>query len=81
MIRPYTMLRIYVDINNRDEQDRIRLNTTGSKRDLHNHASEILDGLRVILYMTDEFEVEGILVFDEIWRGIPDWSTLRYTPP
>ena len=75
------MVRIYADFNNTDEQGRVRLSTVGSKRDLDAHKDEVTDGLRVILYMTDEFEVEGALVFDGIWRGIPVWSTIKYTPP
>jgi hypothetical protein len=34
--------------------------------------------MRVLLYMTDEFEVYGILVFEGIWMGIPDFSTIKY---
>jgi len=42
------------------------------------HGDALVEGLRVVLYMTDELEVEGTLVFEQIWRGIPDWSTIRY---
>ena len=72
------MLRIYADFNNTGEDDRVRLNTVGSLRDLRALEGQLADGLRVILYMTDEFEVEGTLVFDTIWNGIPDWSTIKY---
>lgn len=72
------MLRIYADFNNSDEQGRVRLNTAGSKKDLDAHAGELADGLRVILHMMDEFEVDGALVFDQIWRGVPDWGTIRH---
>jgi hypothetical protein len=35
--------------------------------------------LDVVLDMRGEFEVIGKLVFDEgTWKGIPDWSTIRY---
>jgi hypothetical protein len=73
------MLRIYADFNNMDAQDRVRLNTTRSPSDSDGHPRELEDNLRVLLYMTDEFEVEANVVFaDKIWRGIPDWSTIRY---
>ena len=75
------MLRIYADFNCCDEQGRVRLNIPGSLADLKSHSEEIADGLRVILYMTDEFEVEGVLVFDRIWLGIPDLDTIQYTQP
>jgi hypothetical protein len=28
--------------------------------------------------MPAEFEVEATLVFEEIWMGVPDWTTIRY---
>lgn len=34
--------------------------------------------MKVLLYMTDEFEVCGTLVFEEIGLGIPDFSTIWY---
>jgi hypothetical protein len=37
-----------------------------------------MSGMRVVLYMTDEFEVEATLVFDGTWHGIPDWTTIRH---
>jgi hypothetical protein len=35
-------------------------------------------GQRVVLYMTDECEVQATLQFDGIWLGCPDWSTIQY---
>ena len=35
----------------------------------------------VLLYMTDEFEVEGTLVFDRVWNAIPNYATLHYINP
>lgn len=72
------MLRIYADFNSCDEDGRVWLNLPGSLRDLSAQENEIVEGARVVLYMTDEFEVEGTLVFDKIWLGVPDWTTLRY---
>jgi hypothetical protein len=72
------MLRIYADFNSRDEQGRLTLDTVGSMRDLDAQKNELKDGMIVIFYVPDEFEVEGSLVFDRIWLGIPDLATLRY---
>lgn len=73
------MIRIYSDFNNRDEQGRVRLNTVGSLKDLDRHKHEVREGLRVVLYMSDEFEVSGTLVHEGgIWCGIPAWETIRY---
>lgn len=72
------MIRIYADFNSTDEQDRVRLSTVGSLKDIELHRSQLKEGLKVILYMTNEFEVRGTLTFDRIWRGIPDWTTIRH---
>lgn len=72
------MLRIYADFNSIDEQGRVNLNTVGSLEDVERHKAELREGLEVILYMTGELETRGVLVFDGIWKAIPDWSTVRY---
>jgi hypothetical protein len=72
------MIRIYADFNSCDEQGRVRLNTVGSLKDIKQHENVLEDGMRVLLYMKDEFEVYGTLVFEDIWLGIPDFSTIRY---
>lgn len=72
------MVRIYADFNSTDEQDRVRLSTAGSRKDIERHRSQLKEGLEVILYMTDEFEVQGTLTFDQIWLGIPDWDTIHH---
>jgi hypothetical protein len=72
------MLRIFADFNNQDEHGRLTLDTVGSMRDLDAQRNELKDGMIVIFYVPDEFEVEGSLVFDKIWLGIPDLATLRY---
>lgn len=72
------MLRIYADFNSCDEDGRVWLNCVGSLRDIEPHKEDLKDGLRVLLYMTGEFEVEANLIFDGIWNGFPDWTTIRY---
>ena len=70
------MIRIYADFNSCDEQGRVRLNTVGSLKDIKQYENVLEDGMRVLLYMKDEFEVSGTLVFEDIWLGIPDFSTI-----
>lgn len=72
------MIQIYADFNNTDEQERVTLDTVGSLKDIEQHRSELKEGLQVILYMTDEFEVQGTLTFDRVWCGIPDWDTIHH---
>ena len=70
------MIRIYADFNSKDEQGRVVLNTAASLKDLEAHKDEIQVGMTVILYMPD-VEVCGVLIFDEVWLGIPDYTTTR----
>ena len=73
------MIRIYADFNSKDTDGRVWLNTVCSKKDIEKHEAELREGLEVILYVPDEFEVRGKLVRDRgIWKGHPDWSTIRY---
>ncbi len=57
------------------------LNTIGSLRDLEQHKEVISDGMKVVLYMTGEFEVCGTILLEDIWKGVPDWNTIRYEKP
>jgi hypothetical protein len=75
------MIRIYADFNNCDEHDRVMLNTVGSLKDIEQYKDILEEGMMVILYMTDEFEVCGTLSFEGIWIGVPDWNTIRYETP
>jgi len=72
------MIKLYADFNSYDEQGRVRLNTIGSLEDIKQQENLLEGGMRVLLYMKDEFEVYGTLVLEEIWLGIPDFSTIRY---
>ena len=70
------MIRIYADFNSKDEQGRVVLKSVASLRDLEVHKDEIHVGMKVTLYMPD-VEVDGVLVFDRVWLGIPDYSATR----
>jgi hypothetical protein len=54
------------------------LNTVGSLIDIEQLKDVLEEEMKVLLYMTNEFEVYGTLVFEEIWLGIPDFDTIRY---
>ena len=75
------MIRVYADFNCQDEDGRVKLDVPGSRKDLDSHRDELRDGMKVILYVPDELDVEATLVFDEIWLAIPDYATLRYDSP
>lgn len=76
------MIKIYADFNNSDELGRVRLNTVGSLEDLDRNRGELTEGLKVTLYTPGEFEVQGVLLFEDgIWRSVPDWETIRYDEP
>ncbi len=75
------MIRLYADFNHRDEQGRVLLDTVGSLADVETHASELRDGMRVILHMNEDFEVEGTLLFDGVWVAVPDFATLQDSEP
>ena len=75
------MIRIYCDWNNRIDAERFDLGCVGSLEDIKQHAGVLKEGLKVMLYQTDELEAEGTLAFDEElmrWIAVPDWSTARY---
>lgn len=72
------MIRIYADFNSQDEEGRVWLTGPQTKSDMKPYEEHFTEGMRVLLYEDNDFEVESILTFDLAWRGIPDDSTLRY---
>ncbi|MFN0110517.1 MAG: hypothetical protein ACKVZH_16805 [Blastocatellia bacterium] len=72
------MVKLYVDFNSCDEQGRVCLNTIGSLESIKQYGETLENGMKVLLFMKDEFEVQGTLFFEGIWLGIPDFSTIRY---
>lgn len=72
--------RIYADGNEMTEDDRFILDIPGSLADIQRYGATLHPGVRVVLNVQNEFEVEGVLEFDEaltIWFGRPDWTTRR----
>lgn len=73
------MIKILADFNNKDEHGCVRLSTVGALEDIATHRRELREGMEVILYEENDFEVRAKLIFDlGMWKGIPDMDTLRY---
>jgi hypothetical protein len=72
------MIRIYADFNHRDEQGRVVLDTVGSLADIRQHEGALVDGMVVLLYMEDEFEIQATLLFEGVWFAVPDFATVRH---
>ncbi|MBC7814982.1 MAG: hypothetical protein H7175_27740 [Burkholderiales bacterium] len=78
------MFRVPVDFNtqrfvtlNDEKVEIVRINT--------HYDAWLLDylkpGLHVLLFTSNDFEVEGVVEYYEEWKrwiGIPEWSTVRY---
>ena len=73
--------RIYFDTNDGDPEWGYELKFSQSKKDIEAIGADIHDGIRVVIYMTDELEMEAELKFEHelgYWKAIPDLSTIRY---
>ena len=74
------MPRIYADANDMAEGGYFMLHVTGSLKDIERYRGQLRPGMRVLFNVQDEFEVEGVLKYDEgnkMWLGDPDWDTRR----
>jgi hypothetical protein len=68
------MHRVFFDINTGTAEVGFILWYAESQHDLEAIGNDLHDGLRVLLYMPDELELEAVLCFDQelgYWRGIP----------
>ena len=72
------MIRIYADFQHEDEDGRIPLICNGSLEDLESAKDQLFSGIKVVLYHDDEFEVEAILVREDLWFAEPEMDTTRY---
>jgi hypothetical protein len=83
------MSRIYADFQNLDDQNRIRLNTVGTREDLGRAGLELSEGLRISLYTDDadddghpdDLLAEGTVEFnaeEECWVAAVDWKRLAH---
>jgi hypothetical protein len=81
--------RIYADFHNLDDQNRIRLNTVGTREDLDMAGLEFSEGLLISLYADDadddghpdDLLAEGTVEFnadEKCWVAAVDWKGLTH---
>jgi len=78
MTRQY---RIWFDANNGTMHQGYPLTLPGSHHDIQPIADKLKDGMRVVIYMGEELEMEAILEFDPsacCWVAHPVSGTLKY---
>jgi len=71
------------DTNDGDGQFGYQLVFADSLKDLAAIGDDLRDGLRVIIYMPQELEMEAVLKFDPkagIWLGLPVAGTTKIYP-
>lgn len=76
-----TLPRIYFSTNDPVGDNRYGLDFPTALKDIAAMKSQPHVGMRVLLYDTDEVEVEGNLEWDNTnrrWIGVPDWRTERW---
>ncbi len=57
---------------------RVVLNTVGAPQDIEAQSGDLADGVQVVLYMPDEFELIGTLSFDGVWKATPNLDAIVY---
>lgn len=81
--------KIYADFHKLDDDNRIRLTTMGTRRDLERLGIELTEGLALTLYMDDadddgnrdDIMLDGVAHFsdaDKCWVAIVDWQTVYH---
>jgi hypothetical protein len=80
---------VYADFHDLDDENRIRLDCTGTREDLERLGLELSDGLELALYTDDADEhgnpddlmADGIVHFDEgnqCWVAYVNWNALYH---
>ena len=70
------MRTVYADFQNADRAGRVRLNSTGSLRDLEVLGNELSDGLAVLVE-SEDLRAHGVLRWstdEHLWVVEIDWS-------
>jgi hypothetical protein len=76
-----SLYRIYFDTNDGTIDDGYPLACKGAQDDIEPIADKLKEGMRVIIYMAEELEMEAILEFDHddnLWIARPVKGTLKY---
>jgi hypothetical protein len=78
------MYRIYFDSNNSSpHHDGYPLSLPAAKEDLARIPGGPRQGMRVVIYMTGELEMEAVLSFDpkwQVWMAVPIAGTTKIYP-
>ena len=75
------MYRIFFDTKSCDERGRYSLGIAGAMKDIEPIADHLFEGLRVIIYIGDELEMQAVLTFDassRVWMADPISETIKY---
>jgi hypothetical protein len=75
------LARVYFDTNEGNHDYGYWLQLEASRNDLKLIGDRLKDGLRVVLYMTGELELQAYLKFDKAygyWVGMPIEGTIVY---
>ena len=75
------MYRIFFDTNSCDERGRYSLSIAGALKDIEPIADQLFEGLKIIIYMGDELEMQAVLTFDassRAWMADPISETIKY---
>ena len=74
-----SIVRIYADFHNADEQGRLRLNCVGTIEDLARYRVELRDGKKLVLY-SEELEADGVVNYsanERLWVAAIDWHQIK----
>jgi hypothetical protein len=80
---------VYADFQNLDDENRLRLTCSGTRRDLERQGIELREGLILTLYtddandegQPDELRAEGVVHYDtgaKCWVAAIDWQAIRH---
>jgi len=81
--------RVYADLQNLDDENRLRLTCAGTRRDLERQGIELREGMTLKLYTDDandegrpdELLADGVVHYNEAekcWVAAIDWDALRH---
>lgn len=71
--------KIFVDFHNADAKGRLRLNCTGTLKDLNCQKITLHNNQRLVFY-SEELEVDGIVRYsyeENLWVAVIDWNAIR----
>lgn len=70
--------KIYVDYDNLDYENMVRLNLNGTFRDIEEQGIVLVEGMEIIVYNEDDLSTKGIVHFstkENIWVAQVNWDS------